>query len=362
MIKNHFIESSNVYLEDKERYFNDNSRPRKVKEYRSSELIVKEIPKLLQNKSKISQSQYLFKGSIGNSNVADVPWIGIFDKDITKSAQSGYYIVYLFQTNMKGVYLSLNQGWNQYKNSFGTANGREQIKTNVNHCHKMLRSIVYYDTKNIKLYGKSDLGKGYELGNICSKYYAFDNFPEEDELIDDLRNFIGLYRELKGLVGADIIDISGKVNEDVFQEEVQRGKRKELPIGTINKKEKKSIINNSWARDPNMSFTALDDANFKCENNENHKTFISAKSGHQFVEAHHLIPMKYQDNFEMSIDIPENIISLCPNCHKAFHNSIDEVKFALIKDFYRKRINLLEQRGISIEEDELIEYYNNANK
>ena len=48
-------------------------------------------------------------------NWAQLPWIAIFNPKITKSAQSGYYIVYLFREDMKGVYISLNQGVTEYK-------------------------------------------------------------------------------------------------------------------------------------------------------------------------------------------------------------------------------------------------------
>ena len=44
-----------------------------------------------------------------------VPWVTTFNTNITKSTQKGYYIVYLFHPEGKGVYLSLNQGWSEIK-------------------------------------------------------------------------------------------------------------------------------------------------------------------------------------------------------------------------------------------------------
>lgn len=46
-------------------------------------------------------SKYLVKGAAGQGNWAEIPWICVFDKDITTSAQEGYYIVYLFDANME---------------------------------------------------------------------------------------------------------------------------------------------------------------------------------------------------------------------------------------------------------------------
>lgn len=51
------------------------------------------------------------KGSAGQGNWATVPWIGIFDTDLSTSATKGFDIVYLFSPDMSSVYLSLNQGW-----------------------------------------------------------------------------------------------------------------------------------------------------------------------------------------------------------------------------------------------------------
>lgn len=49
---------------------------------------------------------YQVKFSVGQSNWALVPWISFFDKKITTKATKGYYIVYLFKSDMSGVYLS----------------------------------------------------------------------------------------------------------------------------------------------------------------------------------------------------------------------------------------------------------------
>ena len=191
-----------------------------------------------------------------------------------------------------------------------------------------------YIENKVQTYVKTLCGQNERLKEWEIKFDE-DQKKKEEDLINDLRNLIGVYREMKGLVGSDILDIKGQLNEDVFQEEIQKGKRKELQAGAIQKKEKKqSSSSSSWSRDANMAFTALDNANFKCENDQDHETFIASKTGNQFVEAHHLIPMEYQGEFSVSIDVPENIISLCPNCHRAFHNSIISNQEKLISKFY----------------------------
>ncbi|MCK9482314.1 MAG: HNH endonuclease, partial [Bacteroidia bacterium] len=52
--------------------------------------------------------------------------------------------------------------------------------------------------------------------------------------------------------------------------------------------------------------------------------FTSKSSGNSFVEAHHLIPMSEQTNYEKSLDVEANIVALCPNCHRKVHLATDE--------------------------------------
>lgn len=49
----------------------------------------------------LPENIYKVKGSVGAGSWADVPWIGVFDKRITTSAQRGVYIVYLLKTLSK---------------------------------------------------------------------------------------------------------------------------------------------------------------------------------------------------------------------------------------------------------------------
>jgi 5-methylcytosine-specific restriction enzyme A len=345
--------SGKSYPQDKKTY--------SLYELSSAEFLTKLIPSQLYTKAKIAKDKYKIQGSIGQGNPAEVPWICVFDLDITSSAQDGFYIVYLFKSDMSGVYLSLNQGWTQYEREFGLKEGRLEIVRNANYAKSLLKSDQGFSYDPIDLMATQALGKGYELGNICSVYYAADNIPSDVEIIDDLRNLMGVYRELKGFVGSEILEIQGKLDEDTFQKELQKGKRQELADGAVQKKDKRnSTTSSSWARKVNRSFMALDNAEFKCENDNSHFTFISDKTKHQFVEAHHLIPMEFQGDFNVSIYVPENIISLCPNCHRAFHSAEKDLKATLIDKFYNARENLLLRRSISIDKAKLFEYYNIA--
>ena len=75
----------------------------------SYQTICKNIPNDI--KELIGNSdRYIVEGSVGVGNWASVPWVAIFDKLVTTSAQSGYYPVFLFRDDMSGFYLSLGIG------------------------------------------------------------------------------------------------------------------------------------------------------------------------------------------------------------------------------------------------------------
>ena len=109
-----------------------------------------------------------------------------------------------------------------------------------------------------------------------------------------------------------------------------------------------------YERDNAVSKRAIYGAKFKCELDRTHESFI-AKSGHPYLEAHHLIPISAQDDFSVSLDVEANIVALCPNCHRKLHCGKD-IDFEL-KRLYDDRITNLKKCGISITFDELIKYY-----
>lgn len=340
--------------------FSTSKTNKKFESYASAVALTKELPKILMESSGLGH-KYLIKGSAGKGNIAEVPHICIFDIEITSSAQNGYYIAYLFDSKMSRLYLSLNQGWTQYEKSYPAKEARERIRKNATIARNYLRSAYDFSFSEINLLAARKLGKGYELGNICSKVYPSEALPTDQEFLDDLRNLIGVYKELKGLVGTSILSICEAANEEEFQKVIQEAPLKIVPSGPIKKSEKRKFCNfSAWQRDPAISSMALMNASHICEVNPEHRTFISAKSGKQFVEAHHFIPIQFQDDFEFSLDVPENILSLCPNCHRAFHNSEIDTRIELIHVFYNKRAEKLRERNLFVSEETLKVYYKTA--
>ena len=108
------------------------------------------------------------------------PWTGVFNKKITDSAQRGYYIVYLFREDMKGVYLSLNQGMTDIKNQ--TSNNEETkniLRSRASNFRNRLSENLFGEfLEEIDLgIVNSPNAPYYEAGNILAKYYSLDDLP-----------------------------------------------------------------------------------------------------------------------------------------------------------------------------------------
>lgn len=112
-------------------------------------------------------------------------------------------------------------------------------------------------------------------------------------------------------------------------------------------------------RDDEKSLSAIKNAQHLCEFDCGHKLFLSSVTKKNYVEAHHLVPLEFYYDFDYSLDIIENIVSLCVVCHKKLHHAIFEEKKDLINKLYTLRKELLASKCINISIEKLYEYYGN---
>ncbi|RSK27474.1 hypothetical protein EJF36_11580 [Bacillus sp. HMF5848] len=118
-------------------------------------------------------------------------------------------------------------------------------------------------------------------------------------------------------------------------------------------------INNDkvWIRNPKIASDTIAIANNLCEFDRSHQYFTSKFSKENYVEAHHLIPMKYQEKFNNSLDVYSNVVSLCLVCHKKLHFGLFKDKQEILDKLYNQRINRLNESGIAIDIADLYSLY-----
>ena len=110
-----------------------------------------------------------------------------------------------------------------------------------------------------------------------------------------------------------------------------------------------------YPRNKQTAMNALAHARFVCEIDNEHPTFIRKNSEKTYTEPHHLIPMAFQEQFDVSLDVEENIVSLCSNCHNNIHYGRDAD--TLIRILYSERKAVLEKAGIVISISDLLAMY-----
>lgn len=136
---------------------------------------------------------------------------------------------------------------------------------------------------------------------------------------------------------------------DYFDEKEQYSSK---PVGKVRESTAEYYPRNLYE-----SLKAKIDFEWKCEIEPEHISFTDSL-GRNYVEGHHLIPMSAQKYYTYSIDFSDNIVSLCPNCHRKIHFATDEIKTLLISELFEVRKEKYRNKGIEIDLKKLLEFYN----
>lgn len=81
--------------------------------------------------------------------------------------------------------------------------------------------------------------------------------------------------------------------------------------------ERKEVISYSYVRDRGVAADALIDTKGICYDCKKKGPFISRKTNQPFLEVHHVKMLR-----DHGSDTPDNVIALCPNCHRKRHDGL----------------------------------------
>ena len=159
----------------------------------------------------------------------------------------------------------------------------------------------------------------------------------------------------------NILKINGQADDDLLTE--LRNSSLDSPIEDFvysgkPQEVKKFTLKNGvkiYPRDRQVAVNALIKAHFLCETDQNHISFIRKNSDKPYTEPHHLISLAFQDQFEVSLDVEENIVSLCSNCHNEIHYGADADK--LIAKLFTERCGDLKRAGIDVSLQNVLAMY-----
>ena len=136
-----------------------------------------------------------------------------------------------------------------------------------------------------------------------------------------------------------------------FNRVIDKVKQMDIPIEKVELTTHEQSV---WKRSNILRTQALSFANYQCEIDAGHMTFIAESTGKQYMEGHHAIPMKMQDQFDHSLDIYANLICLCPICHRRIHYAILEDRKVMMEKIYFDRADRLAASGIILSKEEFI--------
>lgn len=104
-----------------------------------------------------------------------------------------------------------------------------------------------------------------------------------------------------------------------------------------------------YVRSRDIALDKMKRVNYVCEFNPTHELFLSKATNNKYLEAHHLIPISLQNEFDISLDSATNVFCLCPNCHRAVHHAINPVSRNIIEKLSDKA-NVLSTYNLSLAE------------
>ena len=153
-----------------------------------SDFITKKIP--LEFELYLDNKNYIVNGSVGKGLATRTPWIAILDKDITSSTRQGVYIVFLFSSDFKHVYLTLNQG-TTVPDQFGPRLGKKEVANNT----KRIRALLNFNDPDLKTDNNADIAdERYRLGAIYYTLWNPDNDKEGKRVLD---LYLSVYNKYK---------------------------------------------------------------------------------------------------------------------------------------------------------------------
>lgn len=296
--------------------FRDNFKDPDLQIFRDK---IEEIAKLLVPEDQAAN--YKISINVGIGKVAIVPWLGIHStkEGFDSSPQRGVYMTLLWAADGSSIAASLQRG---------TDNSRvDEISATVSSVRALLgvSDETFIDLRFRNSKGKSSgRPQNYERAHILGKSYGLS---ELGELIEDFPKYLSLYDDYLGRLSKINSYRTNETKEDAEYQAPKKRKRESAPKV-------------SWVRDKSIRDKAISEAGFKCAIDETHATFI-LEDGTTFMEGHHLIPLEFQDEFEQSLDFVDNVVCLCPTCHRKIHYAKLRERLALVELLFERRCQKL---------------------
>lgn len=145
----------------------------------------------------IDTDTYEVTASVGRGSPTFIPYIAVMHSDETTSPQQGRYVVYLFDPIQRTLYLTLNQGAKEAKETAREmdVSPNEILKSRAAAMAETITSDRF-TSGPIEFIPPGDKGELYGAGTICYTAYSLDSFPDAYTIQGDLNRILELYEEV----------------------------------------------------------------------------------------------------------------------------------------------------------------------
>lgn len=165
---------------------------------RRGKLIRNEIPELL--RGRVGEYGFSVNGRDAMGRPSRIPWVRVFDRELSPNASEGTYAVFLFAADGSAVFLSLNQGTMKRVGKTGRYASisadrvlaiRDDARLRLQQQHCDLENLV----KDISLQDPAT-GAKYEVGNIYSLRYDVNSVPPDATIYADVSRILSFWNVL----------------------------------------------------------------------------------------------------------------------------------------------------------------------
>jgi hypothetical protein len=194
------IQAIRRVLELQEHYSRHNSAPMRERGYLIRHHLPRIFAEFLNELAQISEVDDLaVEGRDGTGLKAEIPWVRLFSKRLSPTAQHGWYVVLLFSRSGSSVFLALQHASTQSvsRDKRRKAVFRPRPQSEVAKLKEIAYETLPHDLfdrvglrHSIALGSEGVLAKAYESTTICAYEYPADALPDSLSLRQNLQELL----------------------------------------------------------------------------------------------------------------------------------------------------------------------------
>ena len=162
--------------------------------------------------------------------------------------------------------------------------------------------------------------------------------------------------------GVSLIDEDLGDAQDDIQRSEDASKEDSETYGSKQDEEMNGSSGKYIKKNPAIAKRVLKLSDYQCLCDNGHTTFQTRK-GNRYMEGHHLIPCtvlnsrRISADYHSRLDREENIVCVCPTCHRAIHYGDEATRTAVLRDLFDKQRSKLFSVGININFEDMLAMY-----